>query len=270
VVPVVGLLEVLALQEISPGCFRADSVQVEHPIVFGGQLIGQSLVAGAHGHDGKAVKTIHTVFARGARPDRPLELTVTPVQQGRTFASSAVTVSQEGRTICQSTVLLSAPDPDLMRHSQPAGDLPEAPGAAVGERLVVVPVGGVDVSDPTLVGPAELDVWACFPGARASPINQQALLCFATELHLIGTAMRPHAGVGQSQAHVTVDTSVISHTLTFHEALSFDDWLLLRHTSPYAGHGRAYGRGDVFTRDGHLVASFVQDSMIRAMAGATP
>ena len=77
--------------------------------------------------------------------------------------------------------------------------------------------------------------------------------------------MRPHAGVGQAQAHRSLSTGVISHTLTFHEPVSAADWMLLSHQSPYAGHGRSYGRADVFRADGQLVASFVQDAMIRSM-----
>jgi acyl-CoA thioesterase II len=75
--------------------------------------------------------------------------------------------------------------------------------------------------------------------------------------------MRPHPGVGQAQAHVTVQTGVVSHTLTYHEPFSAGDWLLLAQRSPYAGRGRSYGRGDVFRTDGTLAASFVQDGMIR-------
>jgi acyl-CoA thioesterase len=77
--------------------------------------------------------------------------------------------------------------------------------------------------------------------------------------------MRPHAGVGQAQAHVTLSTGVVGHTLTFHEPFSAADWLLLSHRSPYAGRGRSYGRADVFTAGGNLVASYVQDNMIRAI-----
>jgi acyl-CoA thioesterase len=80
--------------------------------------------------------------------------------------------------------------------------------------------------------------------------------------------MRPHRGVGQAQAHVTLSTGVISHTLTFHEPCPAHEWFLLSQRSPYAGHGRAYGRADVFRSDGVLAASFVQDAMIRPMEGA--
>ena len=81
-------------------------------------------------------------------------------------------------------------------------------------------VGGVDISDPEAVGPAELDVWTRFVGAPDDPAISQALLAFATDGFLIGTAMRPHPGVGQAQAHRTLSTGVISHTLTFHEPVS--------------------------------------------------
>ena len=78
--------------------------------------------------------------------------------------------------------------------------------------------------------------------------------------------MRPHAGVGQAQAHVSVATGVVSHTLTFHEPCSAGAWLLLAQHSPHAGGGRSYGRADVFREDGTLVASFVQDGMIRLVS----
>jgi acyl-CoA thioesterase II len=126
-------------------------------------------------------------------------------------------------------------------------------------------VGGVDISDADAVGPPELDVWTRFVGAPDNASINQALVAFATDGFLIGAAMRPHRGVGQSQAHVTVDTGVISHTITFHEPCAASEWLLLSHHSPYAGCGRSYGRADVFRTDGQLVASFVQDAMIRAM-----
>jgi acyl-CoA thioesterase len=77
--------------------------------------------------------------------------------------------------------------------------------------------------------------------------------------------MRPHAGIGQSMAHVTVGTSVLSHTLTFHEPVDAGEWHLLAHESPYAGAGRTYGRAHIFTQDGRLVGSFVQDNMVRSL-----
>ena len=129
-------------------------------------------------------------------------------------------------------------------------------------------VDDVDLSDPELVGPPELDVWVRFAGAPDDPATDQALVAYSTDGFLIGTAMRPHAGVGQAQAHRTLSTGVLSHTLTYHERCPAAEWHLLeQRSSTYAGHGRSYGRGDIFRADGQLAASFVQDAMIRARSG---
>jgi acyl-CoA thioesterase II len=98
----------------------------------------------------------------------------------------------------------------------------------------------------------------------------QALLAYPTDGFLIGTAMRPHAGIGQSMAHVSISTSVLSHTLTFHEPIDAGEWHLLAHESPFAGGGRTYGRANIFTQDGRLVGSFVQDNMVRSVPEGRP
>jgi acyl-CoA thioesterase-2 len=266
VVDTAAIVAALSLEPAGEGRFRAGHAEMGHGVVFGGQLLAQTLVAAAAGHEGKVPKTVHTVFARAASPDAPLDIVVEPVSAGRAFASSRVTIAQGDRVCTTSVVLLTADEPDLIRHAVGA---PVVAGPAEGGdpgTWVVDVVDDVDVNDPDAVGPAELDVWTRFDGAPDDPLVDQALLAFATDGFLIGTAMRPHAGVGQAQAHVTLSTGVIGHTLTFHEPAPAGDWLLLHHTSPYAGRGRSYGRADVFGGSGGLVASFVQDAMIRPMA----
>jgi acyl-CoA thioesterase len=172
------------------------------------------------------------------------------------------------RICTRAQVLLTAEEPDFIRHGPPVPEpLPpsaaESPADGTWQNRVV---GDVDIGDPDAVGPAELDVWTRFDGAPDEPLLNTALLAFATDGFLIGTAMRPHAGVGQSQSHRTLSTGVISHTITFHEPVRAGEWLLLRHRSPYAGGGRSWGNADVFAADGSFVASFVQDAMIRPMS----
>ncbi|HMQ28944.1 MAG TPA: thioesterase family protein, partial [Acidimicrobiales bacterium] len=208
------------------------------------------------------------VFARGAVPGTPPDVTVEDMHGGRASASATVTPSQGDRLCTRALVLITADEPDFIHHADPApavGAPPEAPASGGPDEWQVQIVGDVDISDPDLVGPAELDVWTRFPGAPDDVLTAQAALAFASDGFLIGTAMRPHAGVGQSQAHRTLATGVVSHTLTFHEPFPADDWLLLAHRSPHAGHGRSYGRADVFTPAGALVASYVQDAMLRPM-----
>jgi acyl-CoA thioesterase-2 len=264
-----ALLAALVLEPMGLGRYRAGNLQEGHGVVLGGQLLAQALVAGAMGHDDKTVKTLSMVLARGASPDRPLDLHVEELHRGRGLASSHVTTSQDGQVCTSALVLLSADEPDFIRHADDAIALPPMPSTAIGRAEWEFEIaGGADINDPEAVGEPELDVWTRFPGAAPDPVTNQALLAFATDFFLIGTAMRPHPGVGQSQAHVTVTTGVVSHTLTFHEPFEAREWMLLRHHSSYAGRGRSHGRADVFSGDGRLVASFVQDSLIRAAKAA--
>jgi len=263
------LLEVLDLEESGPGRFVAQNfAEGAGNVVFGGQILAQTIVAASTVDPDKALKSVHTIFARGADRDQPLDLEVEAMHVGRALASATVTARQGDRLCTRSLALLSAPEPDLIRHGTTVPDVggPDdaPPLGGGGEFWELRVVGGVDISDPDQVGPPELHVWVRFPGSGATGVAGQALLAYATDGFLIGTAMRPHAGIGQSMAHVSVSTSVLSHTLTFHEPVDAGAWHLLAQESPYAGHGRTYGRAHVFTEDGSLVASFVQDNMVRS------
>jgi acyl-CoA thioesterase II len=208
------------------------------------------------------------VFARGASPETPLDITVDRMHSGRSVASSTVTISQGDTLVTRSLVLLSADEPDVIRHADArcseAGP-EDVTGSVRGEGAwEILIVDDVDLNNPELVGPAELDAWVRFVGAPDDPATDQALVAYSTDGFLIGTAMRPHAGIGQAQAHRTLSTGVLSHTLTYHERCPAAEWHLLQQRSSFAGHGRSYGQGDIFRRDGQLAASFVQDAMIRA------
>ncbi|HET6949786.1 MAG TPA: acyl-CoA thioesterase domain-containing protein [Acidimicrobiales bacterium] len=261
------VLAALDLEPTGEGSYRAGHLDLGHGVVFGGQILAQSLVAAARTVPDKEVLSLHNVFARGASFDAPLDLAVERMHAGRAFASVTVTASQGDRLCTRAVVLLHDPSPDLIRHGDAA---PEVPGpdtlparSAEGEWWDVRVVDGVDVSDPDAVGPAELRVWSRFPGAPDDRTISQALLAYASDGFLIGTAMRPHAGVGQSMAHVSISTTVLTQTLSFHEPFHAGNWLLLDHRSAYAGRGRSHGGAEVFTADGRLVAAYTQDNMIR-------
>lgn len=263
------LLAAFDLEPTGPGTFSGSSIEFGGgSVVFGGQLIAQSMLAGATADPTKEIKSIHTIFARGGAIDVPLAFDVDVMQAGRSFASASVTARQGDRLCTRSLVLLHAPDPDLIAHQPAMPDVGSPMDAEASPHSSgfweVRTVGGVDIADPDAVGPAELDVWTRYVGAPADAAVNQALLAFATDGFLIGTAMRPHAGVGQSMAHRTISTSVITHTLTFHRPVDAGRWLLLANESPEAGRGRSYGRAHVFAETGELVASYVQENMIRA------
>jgi acyl-CoA thioesterase-2 len=262
------LLEVLTLEVVGEGRFQAKNFSGgPGGVVFGGQLLAQAIVAGATVDPAKEVKTVHTIFARGGDPSKPLDIEVEELHTGRALASAAVTIRQGERLCTKSLVLLSAVEPDLIRHACEApsvGKPDDAPGRPTEANFWEMRiVDGVDLADPAAVGPAELFAWVRFPEAEVEGVLNQALLAYATDGFLIATAMRPHEGIGQAMSHVSISTSVLGHTLTFHEPVDVSQWHLLAHESPYAGRGRSYGRANIFTADGRLVGSFVQDNMIR-------
>ncbi len=263
------LVEVLELEPVGEGRYRARNFETGYgSVVYGGQLLAQAIVAASTIDDGKVLKSIHTVFARGGALDTPLDIDVEAMHVGRALASATVTVRQGERLCARSLALLTDVEPDLIRHATEAPEV-GSPGDATasggdGGFWEIRVVDGVDIADPDAVGPAELFVWVRFPEAVATGVTGQALLAYATDGFLIGTAMRPHPGIGQSMSHTAISTSVLSHTLTFHEPIDAAQWHLLAHESPFAGGGRTYGRANIFTAEGRLVGSFVQDNMVRS------
>jgi acyl-CoA thioesterase-2 len=248
-----GLLAVLDLEPDGEGRFRATHLDEGHGVVFGGQLLAQSVIAATRTVPDKELLSLHTVFARGGNFDEPLQVDVEVMASGRSMASLTVTTRQSRGVCTRSIALLHAPDAEPRRNGTPAfWDM----------RIV----DEVDIMDPDLTGPAHLQVWSRFPGAPDDQPTAQALLAYASDGFLIATAMRPHAGVGQAMAHVSVATTVLTQTLTFHEPFAADDWLLLDQHSTYAGRGRSHGVAEVFDTEGRLVAGFTQDNMIRSMA----
>ena len=170
--------------------------------------------------------------------------------------------------------MLTVPDPDLIRHAREMPVL-DGPGHADTKRDIkgawdLGTIAGADPFAPDDNGPPEYPMWVRFAGAPDDNAINQALVAYVSNFHLISAAMRPHT-LRPEQAHTEISTGVNSHTVTFHDPVPAGAWFLLDQGAPYAGRGRVYGRGDVFTEDGKLMASYVQDAMIRAFAkGRSP
>jgi acyl-CoA thioesterase II len=118
----------------------------------------------------------------------------------------------------------------------------------------------VDLNE-TASGSPQFEFWMRTPAV--DPELAPALAAYATDLTLIGTALRPIDGAGQRGNGTTFTSAVTSHTLWFHRPFRTDDWLLLRQHSPVLAHGRCFGRGDVLTKDGVVVASYAQEALLR-------
>jgi len=237
-------------------------------VVFSGQLLAQTIMAShLEAAGAKEVRSLHTVFARAGTYTKPLELVVEPMHAGRTWASDTVTAVQEGRLLARSLVLLNTVDPDLVRHgpampaAPPPGDLPDGPGQVFpGSEWRPAPGGGERGGVPVAMS------WHRYGGPLSSPAESKAVLSWATCGDVIGVALRPHAErVRLSDAHRTLSTGVIAHTLHFLEPFDAGEWLLVVVEGTSAAAGRIYGTGSVFNEDGLLVAVFHQDSMAKSL-----
>jgi acyl-CoA thioesterase II len=263
------ILNSLILEQTGESAFRGPSVPSEvRPVVFGGQLMGQMIMAATASLPGKTVRSLHAIFARAGTVSLPVDLEVDVMHSGRALGSVSVTARQGDRLLSRGLLLLDAGEPDLIRHSEPkpavAGPEETETPKHQEEGAEVRIVDNVDLMTTEITGPPELHVWTRFSHAPDDQAVHQALLSWYTDPFLIASALRAHDGVGQAQAHDTISTGVITHTLSFHEPVDATKWNLLANRSIYAGHGRTYGMGQVFTEDGQQVASYVQDNLVRS------
>jgi acyl-CoA thioesterase-2 len=269
-----NLPDLLTLSDISDHryeVFQPSESAEGRDVVFSGQLLGQMIMASDRAAGGtKNVRSIHTVFARAGTYTKPIELDVDSMHAGRTWASDTVTATQADRLLCRAMVLLNTVDPDLMRHDpdMPAGvpgpDEVDASAAQAFPGAEVRPVPG----QPSLGGvPVEM-AWHRFDRPLDSQAANQAVLVWSTCGNIIGLGMRPHQErVRIGDAHHTISTGVIGHTVHFTDPFDVSQWLLIVTEATKAADGRIFGGGRVFTEDGSLVAAFAQDSMAKA-AGA--
>jgi acyl-CoA thioesterase-2 len=195
---------------------------------------------------------------------------VDKLHDGRTFGTTEVIASQDGKVIAAAMLSMHVDEDGLHRTDSP----PDVGGPtdAIEQVVDMVPweirvVDGVDLSDRG-AGPPKLEMWMRAPALGDDRAVHQALLAHATDLTIIGTALRPFDGVSQADSTVRLHTAVTSHSMWFHQPFRMDGWLLLAQHSPVVANGRAFGRGEVYSSDGEVVASFAQESMVRTIEQA--
>jgi len=209
-------------------------------------------------------------FARAASFDDPVELTVDPLRRGRTFSSVETRSEQNGALVGPGLMLLDSGAPDSIRDTL---EMPDVPGPyesapydmrVTGRDLRIVE--GAYSPDPDLVGPPTLYAWVRF---RDNPIEEhlrRALVAQASTHWTIASAMRPHRGFGERDAHVSLSTGIMAAQISFHDDAPVDEWFLYANRAIWSGRGLAQGEGHVFTRDGLLLASYSIQAMIRGFA----
>ncbi|MGV0742512.1 acyl-CoA thioesterase [Mycolicibacterium sp. XJ870] len=241
----------------------------ERQVVEGTQILAGAIVAVAKRFPEKSIRSAHAVFARAVVVGPPVELDIDVISEGRSTATAVVAASQNGKRCITITVFTDVPSGDVIRHHLPrpqvAGpaDSNPSPMPMTGRELRLVDV--LDVNSPDEVGPPELYAWLHYDPIPTRDDLAKALIAYFTGHLGISTTMRAHAGIGTAQAHLTVSTAPMTVTVSFHEPVRWDGWVLYSHESTQVGSGMSYVRGAVHTEEGELIASFSQDGLIRPL-----
>lgn len=267
-----GLLDLFEVHGGDEGRFTADTGLAgddDRQVVEGTQVLAQAIVAAAKRFPDKSIRSVYAVFSRAVLVGPPVDLSVEVVHEGRSVATAVVTASQHNKRAITVTVLADVPSGDVIRHHLPRPDV-AAPADAnhaempmTGRQVRLVDV--VDVNSPDEVGPPEIHAWLHYDPIPTRDDLAKALIAYFTGHLGISATMRAHEGIGTAQAHLTVSTAPMTISVSFHEPVRWDGWLLYSHESTQVGSGMSYVRGTVHTEEGTLLASFSQDALIRPL-----
>jgi acyl-CoA thioesterase len=236
-------------------------------VIEGGQLLGEAIVAASKSMPGQRVTSASMIFSRAAGSDAAHEIEVEVLRRGRSFSTLQTRTVQAGRLCSAGILLLDSGAPDTIRGAAAPPDVPPPEACphldmgVTGRELRTVDDAYRRQAE---VGPPEIYTWARFRDAPAHGYLHAALLAQSTTHWTIAAAMRPHEGVSEAQAHVTLSTGILATTIAFHDEVDVTEWLLYANPAIWAGRGLAQGEGRVFARDGRLVASYTVQAMVRA------
>jgi acyl-CoA thioesterase-2 len=278
------LLAILDLEPIEMNLFRGRSPQVGWQRVFGGQVIGQALVAACRTVEGVAERpphSLHAYFLLAGDPKIPIVYEVDRIRDGRSFTTRRVVAIQHGHAIFFMSVSFQVLEPGLDHQAE----MPNVPGPeqlpSDGEiRQRVLPMMPEPVrryyerERPIELRPVEFERYLGkkFPDGRfnvwirtTAPLPDtaaihQCALAYASDLMLLDAALIPH---GRTVFEKTIRAASLDHALWFHRSFRADDWLLYAQDSPTASGARGFVRGLIFTREGVLVASVAQEGLVR-------
>ncbi len=275
------LLAILDLEPLEHNLFRGRSPQVGWQRVFGGQVIGQALVAAARTVEGRAAHSLHAYFLRPGDPAVPILYEVDRIRDGNSFATRRVVAIQHGQAIFTMAVSFQIAEPGLdhqipMPKVPPPEDLPSegelkelyvhhAPQAMrrYWERPRAIELRPVDLRH--YLSRDRLDpvqhVWVRTTGALPDdPGIHRSVLAYASDMTLLDTSLFAH---GRAIFDHDLQVASLDHALWFHRPFRADEWLLYAEDSPSASGARGFTRGSLFDRNGLLVASVAQEGLIR-------
>lgn len=279
------LVELLDLVPIGDDHFQGDSEDLGFPNVFGGQVLGQALMAASRTVQGRLCHSLHAYFLRPGNHSMPIDYEVQRVRDGGSFSVRRVIARQDGKEILTGSMsfqvsetgfehqlsMPSAPAPETLRSEQEWGRiLADAMADKVPERMretltrerpiEIRPVDPVNPLKPEKRPPHKQSWFRAQGPLPDDPVLHRCLLTYASDFQFLGTSLNPHGVTFMSR---NLQVASLDHAIWFHRDFRMDEWLLYDKDSPSASAGRGFNRGNFFNQDGVLVASTTQEALIR-------
>lgn len=275
------LLSILDLETLEVNLFRGVSPKAGWQRVFGGQVIGQALVAAHRTVDGRIAHSLHGYFLREGDPSVPIIYKVDRIRDGGSFSTRRVIAIQHGQVIFSMAASFHKLEEGLTHQmTMPEVPPPESlPSEAELKECLIdrlppqvrayweherpIEIRPVDLSrylSPEKRAPTQ-QVWIRATGSVGDDLAlNQCVLAYASDFTLLDTALIAH---GRFVFDPSLMLASLDHAIWFHRSFRIDDWLLYAQDSPSSGGGRALCRGTLYTRSGELVASTAQEGLVR-------
>lgn len=276
------LLALLKLEPIEKGIYRGQSQDLGFRALFGGQVMGQALSAAQEtvGAD-RYVHSLHSYFLRAGDASKPVIYEVEDIRNGASFSTRRIKAMQNNKVIFYMTVSFQCPEggynhQDVMPTAPNPDDVPsfsdflsankDALPRGMREKLLAEkPIEIRPIQQYNWIKPEKTDsdyqIWLKTNGNLPDDLRiHSCMLAYASDFHFLPTALLPH---GASHLLPNFQIATVDHAMWFHRPFRFDDWLLYCMDSPSASNGRGLVRGQIYSRQGELVASTMQEGVIR-------
>ena len=275
------LIQCLSLKKLETNVYEGQNQDLGFPRVFGGQVLGQALMAASYTVDQRQVHSLHAYFLRPGDLKVPIYYEVDLIRSGASFSTRRVVAKQHGRAIFNMSASFQQVETGF-EHQAPKPNVPGPEGLSseleltrkiqdkippkvrdkfLGERPIEIRVlDPIDYFNPHK-RPAVKYSWLRTAGSMPDdPIIHQAMLAYASDFGFSTTALLPH---GVSFLHPQMQIASLDHAMWFHRPFRMDEWLLHSKDSPSASGGRGFNRGQIFSQNGDLIASVAQEGLIR-------
>lgn len=277
-----ALIELLDLEKIEENLFRGQSPAYGWQRVYGGQVLGQALVAAGRTVDQeRAAHSLHAYFLIGGDPGHPIIYEVERIRDGGSFTTRRVMAIQHGRPIFAMSVSFHKPEESYDHHAKmPDVPAPEDLPSEQELRDQLLPSLPANMRSywqherPIEMRPTDISrylnrqerepaqsIWLKANGQLPDdPKLHQCVMAYASDFTLLDTALIAH---GKLLFDTDIQLASLDHAMWMHRPARIDEWMLYVQDSPSAGGGRGFCRGSLFSRDGLLIASTTQEGLVR-------